>query len=106
MSRRTIRCPASWARAGEAARARPAITRDDAVSRMLSALLFEARRDARRAGLVAFTHFIDQRHGVLQQADLGLEPLDQALLRRLAGRLRSHRRAALADRLVDDGEVL
>src|SRR5260370_24250500 len=83
----------------------PAIT-NGAVRRMSRSLLFEARRDARGSGLVAFSHFVDERQGVLQQPDLGLEPLDQALLRRLAGRLRSHGGAAFADRLIDDGEVL
>jgi hypothetical protein len=58
------------------------------------------------ARLVALPHFVDQRHGVLQQRDLGLEALEQALLRRLAGGLRSERRAALADGLIDDREVL
>jgi hypothetical protein len=72
---------------------------------MSGALLFEAGRDTRRARFVAFAHFVDERHGVLQQPDLGLESVDQTLLRGLAGRLRAHGRAALADGLIDDGEI-
>ena len=69
-------------------RARPAIT-NGSVSRMSVALLFESGDDARRPRLVAFAHFVDERHRVLQQPDLRLEILDQALLRRLVGRLRT-----------------
>src|SRR4030095_112722 len=38
--------------------------------------------------------------------DFRLEVLDEAFLRRFARRLRAQRRAALADRLIDHGEVL
>src|SRR5471030_3333562 len=90
------------AAAGTAAAARPATT-NETVNRMSVALWFEVRDDARRPGLVAFAHFVDERHRVLQQRDLRLEVLDETLLRRLAGRLRAHRRAALADGLIDHG---
>src|SRR3954465_15512011 len=100
-----MRPPSSWASAGAAPNASPAsITVVE--SRMSGALLLQTRDDSRRPGVVAFSHFVDQRDGVLQQSDLGLEALDQALLRRLAGRLRSHGGAAFADRLVDDREIL
>src|SRR4051794_1880687 len=105
MSRTAIRCPWSWGRAGAATRPKPT-TVNAAMSRMSGALLFEAGRDPRRSSLVAFAHFVDQCDGVLQQTDLRLEAVDQALLRRLARRLRAHGRPALADRLIDDGEVL
>src|SRR5437870_7933657 len=88
-----------------AAIASPAIT-NTGVSRMSVALLFEPGNDARRASLVSFAHFVDERHGVLQQRDLALEVFEQALLRRLAGGLRPHRRAALNDGLIDYREVL
>src|SRR3954452_21542329 len=100
-----MRPPSSWASAGAAPNASPAsITVVE--SRMSGALLLQTRDDSRRPGVVAFSHFVDQRDGILQQPDFGLEALDQALLRRLAGRLRSHRGAAFADRLVDDCEIL
>src|SRR5438552_11678494 len=103
-SRTTIRGSGSCAPAGTAAM-RPAIT-NGTVSRMSRTLLLEPGDDPRRSGLVAFSHFVDERHRVLQQRDLRLEVLDQALLRRLVRRLRSHGGAALADRLIDHGEVL
>src|SRR5204863_4450205 len=62
--------------------------------------------DLRRSGVVAFSHLVDERDGVLQQRDLRLEAFEQALLRRLAVRLHLQRRAAFVDRLIDDGQVL
>src|SRR5260370_28122884 len=79
--------------------------RKESVRRMSVALLFEAGDDACRPRLVAFAHFVDERHGVLQQPELRLEVLDEARLRRFAGRLRPQRRAALDNRLVDHREV-
>src|SRR5258705_13730418 len=100
----TTRIWESCAAAGGVPSAMPT-ARKESVRRMSIALWFEAGDDACRPRLVAFAHFVDQRHGVLQQPDLRLEVLDEAFLRRLAGRLRLQRRAALADRLIDHGEV-
>src|SRR5690349_11866227 len=83
----------------------PAVT-NATVSRMSIALLLESRDDLRRARFVPLPHFVDEGHRVLQQPDLRLEVLDEALLRRFARRLRAHRRAALADRLIDHRKVL
>src|SRR5262245_1894578 len=103
-SRTTIFGSGSCAPTGAATRS-PPIT-NGTVSRMSRTLLLEPRHDSCRAGLVAFPHLVDERHRILQQRDLGLEVLDQALLRRLVRCLRSHRRPALADRLIDHREVL
>src|ERR1043165_3564421 len=104
MTRRGSGSSASGARTGAAV---VTITpRRRNVGRMSAALLLEPGDDARRSGLVALAHFVDERHRVLQQRQFGLEAVHQALARRLAGRLRAHRRAALADRLIDDREVL
>src|SRR5438093_10605309 len=103
-SRTTIVGSRPCAPAGAATR-NPAIT-NGTVSRISRTLLLEPGHDSRRSGLVAFSHFVDERHGVLQQPDLRLEVLHQALLRRLVRRLRSYGRAALADRLIDHREVL
>src|SRR5437879_4839139 len=81
-------------------------TTSDSVNRMSVAFVFEARDDPGRSSVIALAHFVDERHRVLQQADLRLEVLDEARLRRLARGLRPQRGAALADRLVDDREVL
>src|SRR5438552_17441151 len=103
-SRTTILGSGSCAPPGAATR-NPAIT-NGTVSRISRTLLLEPGHDSRRSGLVAFSHFVDERHGVLQQPDFRLEVLHQALLRRLVRRLRSHGRAALADRLTDHRAVL
>src|SRR5437762_2191767 len=103
-SRTTTFGSGSCAPAGAVTRS-PAIT-NGTLSRMSRTLLLEPGHDTRRPGLVAFSHFVDERHGVLQQPDLRLEVLHEALLRRLVRRLRSHGCAALADRLIDHREVL
>src|SRR3954464_2498276 len=107
---RTISCAtmcsgASCASAGTAPAAKAASSMTG-VRRMSVTLLLEPGHDSRRARLVALAHFVDQRHRVLQQRDFRLEVLHQALLRRLARRLRANRGAALVDRLVDHREVL
>src|SRR6266536_312967 len=101
VSRMTVRGSLSCAPAGTACIASPAMT-NASVSRMSVAFVFEARDDPGRSSFIALTHFVDERHRVLQQADLRLEVFDEARLRRLARRLRPQRSAALADRLVDD----
>ena len=78
----------------------------DSMQLMVSSSCFRPETMLRRSGVVAFAHFVDERDGVLQQRDLGLEAVEQALLRRLARRLRLQRRPALADRLIDDRQVL
>src|SRR5437867_13227757 len=80
--------------------------RKENVRRMSVALWFESGDDPCRPRIVAFAHFVDEGHGVLEQPDFRFEVLDEAFLRRLAGRLRPQRCAALADRLVDHGQVL
>src|SRR6266511_2524376 len=95
----------SCAAAGAPLSASPTTT-SESVSRMSVAFVFEARDDPGRSSVIAFAHFVDERHRVLQQADLCLEVLDEARLRRLARRLRAQRGTALADRLIDDREIL
>src|SRR2546422_9032118 len=79
----------------------PASARGISRIRMSFAFLLQAGDDSRRPGIVAFAHFVDERHGVLQQRDFGLEALEQTLLRRFAVGLRSERVTALVDRLID-----
>src|SRR5579872_6731695 len=93
------------AAAGSAAIASPATT-NVSESRMSVALCLETGDNACRPGIVAFAHFVDERHRVLQQRHLRLEVFHEALLRRVARRLRADRGATLADRLIDDVEVL
>src|SRR5919201_1518171 len=48
------------------------------------ALLFESGHDAGGPRIVPFSHFVDERDGVLEERDFRLEVLEKALLRGLA----------------------
>jgi hypothetical protein len=57
-------------------------------------IVFRSQRHARRLFLVAFSHLVDERDHFLQQRQLALQQLEQALLRHLARRSLARRVSA------------
>ena len=67
--------------------------------------LLHSGHDARGPFLVALAHFVNQRHGVLQQLHFAAQGIEQTLLRHRVRGLRLQRLATLPDGLVDDLQV-